>query len=338
MGYEKFLESGLIPDAVIRFFIRLRLAKKLKEEKNKPAALENLLPVLSSGPVAVNTAEANEQHYELPPEFFEAVLGSHLKYSCGWWPEGVCELDASERAMLDLYIERAQLAGGQEILELGCGWGSLSLYMAEKFPDSRITAVSNSSGQRMFIEGRARSKGLSNLKVITANINELNLEGTFDRIVSIEMFEHMRNYRELFRRVASWLKPEGLVFIHIFCHKKHAYLFSHEGQSDWMGRYFFTGGLMPSLNLPDLFPEDLKVLKRWSVNGRHYEKTSNAWLSKMDRQRGKIRPVFEKTYGAQASRWWIYWRVFFMACAELFGYAGGEEWLVGHYLLKKTSK
>jgi len=334
MAAEKLLESGLIPDFVVRFFIRRRLAGKIREEA-RPGTLSELIPVLSLGPIAVNTEAANEQHYELPPKFFELSLGVYLKYSCGYWPEGINTLDASEKAMLDLYLERAQLRSGQTILELGCGWGSLSLYMAEKFPGSRITSVSNSASQREFIEARAKARGLGNLIVKTANINDLQLNENFDRIVSVEMFEHMRNYQELLRRVSGWLKPDGLVFVHIFCHEKYAYLFSHEGKNDWMGRYFFTGGLMPSFNLLDSFSQHLKIVERWKVNGRHYEKTSNAWLRKMSENRGEIMPIFEKTYGKEAGKWWVYWRVFFMACAELFGYQKGKEWFVGHYLLKK---
>lgn len=336
MAAETVLKSGLVPDAVIRFFIRRRLAKKIKEEQGK--SVRELLPALSQGPLAVSTEEANEQHYELPPEFFEAVLGAHLKYSCGLWPEGVADLDASEKAMLDIYLQRARLKDGQDVLELGCGWGSLSLYMAEKFPNSRITGVSNSNNQRLFIEARAKQRGLKNLTIRTANINELQLSQPFDRIVSIEMFEHMRNYKELLRRVSSWLKPEGLAFVHIFCHEKTAYLFTSEGKNDFMGRYFFTGGLMPSFDLFDYFPSDIKVVEKWAVNGQHYEKTSNAWLEKMDASRPRIFPVFEKTYGGDAAKWWVYWRVFFMACAELFGYNKGREWLVGHYLLERSKK
>lgn len=335
---ETLLESGMIPDFLIRFFIRRRLSHKLKEAASGPEVKKEVLCAMSQGPLAVHTQAANEQHYEVPPGFFEAVLGARLKYSCGYWPAGVTSLDASEEAMLELYLERAQIKDGQEILELGCGWGSFSLYLAEKFPNSRILGVSNSNPQREWIQQKALERGLRNLEIRTADMNLFDPAKTFDRIVSIEMFEHMRNYRELLRRVSSWLKPEGKLFVHIFCHKTHAYFFEHSGPNDWMGKYFFTGGVMPSLDIFEHFPQDLRVIQRWTVDGTHYEKTSNLWLAKMDSEEESLRPLFQRVYGAEARRWWVYWRIFFMACAELFGYHEGQEWFVGHYLMERAEK
>ncbi len=338
MIYDSLIAAGLVPDTLIRFFIRRRVARKLGEEaraENPEARKLELFDKLKRSPLAVHTQEANEQHYELPPEFFKAVLGKYLKYSCGLWPQDGKDLDPSEAKMLDLYLKRALIEPGQNILELGCGWGSLSLYLAERFPSCKILAVSNSRPQKVFIEERIRERKLKNLEIVTQDINRLQLGERFDRVISIEMFEHMRNYKDLLARIASWLKPEGLLFIHIFCHKKYAYLFDHKGKEDWMGRYFFTGGIMPSADLFDFFQDDLRVQEKWLIDGRHYEKTANAWLAKMDQNRALVEPILRKTYGKDAKKWHAYWRIFFMACAELFGYCQGQEWGVGHYLMRK---
>lgn len=340
MWYEKILASGLIPDFVIRYAIRAQLEEKLGTESRggSEEAAERLMAYaaeIRQSPIAIETDAANEQHYEVPAEFFEKVLGRRLKYSSGFWPQGVETLDASEEAMLDLYVKRARLENGQDILDLGCGWGSLSLYLAERFPMSRVLGVSNSATQRVYILARAQERGLKNLQILTSDMNQFDTDWRFDRIVSIEMFEHMRNYEKLFERVSGWLKPDGLLFVHVFAHREFAYPFVSEGTQSWMAKYFFTGGQMPSEDLFLFFQKDLRLLKRWRVSGVHYQKTCEAWLKKMDAARSSLTPLFEKTYGKDSRKWWVYWRVFFMACAELFGYEEGEEWFVSHYLFTK---
>jgi cyclopropane-fatty-acyl-phospholipid synthase len=277
--------------------------------------------------------KANEQHYAVPPAFFELVLGRHLKYSSAFWPDGVDSLDEAERAMLELTAERAGLADGQEILELGCGWGSLTLYMARTYPNARITAVSNSAPQRRFIESRAPA----NVRIVTADMNDLvrsdggRLGGPYDRVVSVEMFEHMRNYRALLRRVRSWMRDDARLFVHVFCHRRFAYPFETEGADNWMGRWFFSGGIMPSFDLLSRFDEALTVEADWEVDGTHYERTARAWRENLEAREAEVMAVLRDTYGDDASRWFHRWRLFFLACEELFGYRGGSEWLVGHY-------
>ena len=337
------VEKGLLPDAVIRHGIRRLLAQRLVEEdKGDPQAQQahfmKLVESLRQSPVAIETAAANQQHYEVPAVFYQKVLGKHLKYSSCYFQPGITSLDEAEAEMLRITTERAQLRNGERILELGCGWGSLSLYMAAKYPDSRITGVSNSNSQREFIMAQAKLRGLNNLNIITCDANVLEFpEGTqFDRAVSVEMFEHMRNYQTLLKRISSWLKPGGTLFVHIFTHKEYAYPFEVRDDTDWMAKYFFTGGIMPSDDLLLYFQDDLKLRKHWQVNGQHYQKTAEAWLANMDAHREQIMPVFIQTYGAsQALKWWNYWRVFFMSCAELWGYNQGREWLVSHYLFER---
>lgn len=342
MWVETLLERNLLPDPLIRTGIRRRLAEKLREEgkgteEERLQRLRNFVQELKQSPIAVDTEAANEQHYEVPPGFFEAVLGKHLKYSCGYWPEGVRDLNASEEAMLDLYCERAELRDGQKILDLGCGWGSLSLYLARKYPKASITGVSNSGPQREYIMKKAGEENLKNLKVLTADMNLFQSPEHFDRILSIEMFEHMRNYKRLLEKILRWLEPGGLLFVHIFSHRDYAYPYEVKSQRDWMARYFFTGGIMPSQELLLFFDEHLRVKSRWQVSGLHYEKTCNAWLKKMDGVRPRIMELFRETYGSgEAAKWRAYWRVFFMACAELFGYDGGKQWFVSHYLFEKA--
>ncbi|MCK6541962.1 cyclopropane-fatty-acyl-phospholipid synthase family protein [bacterium] len=336
------LKNDLIPDAFIRYGIRRLLRQRLFEEKKPTIELQwqhwkNYINMLKESPIAIDTKAANEQHYEVPTRFFQLVLGRHLKYSSGYWQEGVTELDRAEKDMLALTCSRADLRDGQDILELGCGWGSLSLYMAEHFPQSRITAVSNSRTQKEFIDATARQRGFNNLTIITADMNHFTTDQKFDRVVSVEMFEHMRNYRTLLAKVAQFMKDDARLFVHIFTHREYAYLFEVRDESDWMAKYFFTGGQMPGDMLFHYFNEDLRIEEHWRVSGLHYAKTSEAWLANMDRHRKEIMPLLESTYGSNNARmWWVYWRIFFMACAELWQYNQGDEWLVSHYRFRKN--
>lgn len=335
------VERGWVPDPLVRAGIRRLLARKLADERRGGAGAmasrrDALLAALEDAAVALHADAANRQHYELPPAFFEAVLGPQLKYSCGLWGEGVRTLEESEEAMLALTAGRARLADGQRILELGCGWGSLSLWMARRFPGSRIRAVSNSASQRRFIEARAAARGLANLRVVTADMNAFEPGEAFDRIVSVEMFEHMRNWPRLLERVGGWLAPEGRLFLHVFCHRETPYLFETDGRSDWMARHFFTGGLMPSEDLVARCARTLRVEEQWRVHGTHYARTCRAWRERQDAKRDALMPLFERTYGRHAAmRWFERWRVFFLACEELFEFRGGSEWYVTHVRLAR---
>lgn len=329
------MENAILPDSAIRWGIRRLLAQRVEECRKGPAEAE-FIAAMNRSEVAPVPAKANAQHYELPPEFFVRVLGAHRKYSSCFWPEGCTSLDEAESEALRITCERAQLADGMRILELGCGWGSLSLWMASRFPLAEITAVSNSAPQRKFIEAEASRRGIGNLRVITCDMNRYEATSAFDRVVSVEMFEHMRNWRELLRRISGWLAPEGKLFIHIFCHREFSYEFETEGEDNWMGRYFFTGGIMPAENLFSTFQEHVKLVQQWRWNGTHYEKTANAWLANQDARREEILPIFAATYGAgDAEVWFQRWRIFFMSCAELWGFQDGQEWLVGHYLFER---
>lgn len=336
MWYNTLLEKDKIPDFLIRIGIRRLLKQRLHDEGSQKQNLPKLIEELKHSPIAIETKAANEQHYEVPTEFYQYCLGPHLKYSSGYWKEGVTDIETSERDMLELTCERAQLQNGQEVLELGCGWGSLSLFMSAKFPQSNFTVISNSGTQKIYIDEQARQRGIKNLTVITADINQFNTDHKFDRVVSVEMFEHLRNYRLLFQRIASWMKDDAKMFVHIFTHKEYTYKFEVKDDTDWMSRYFFTGGIMPSNDLFSYFDDDLKITDQWIVNGMHYSKTSEAWLKNMDAHKHEIIPLFEKTYGKeQALKWWVYWRIFYMACAELWGFNNGNEWMVCHYLFEK---
>jgi cyclopropane-fatty-acyl-phospholipid synthase len=322
-------ERGLVPDSLLRWGIRQLLAQRLRAEARRPPGA--IVDELSRGPIAIVPDAANRQHYEIPPAFFELVLGSRLKYSAAYWPEGTAELDEAEERMLELTTSRAQLADGQRVLELGCGWGSLSLWMAHRYPNSMVTAISNSGSQREHIAARAPA----NLEVLTADMNTFATQRRFDRVVSIEMFEHMHNWHELMRRIAGWLDPGGKLFVHVFCHRRHAYPFETEGAGNWLGRHFFTGGLMPSFDLVSRLQQPLVLEKSWEVGGEHYARTAEAWLVNLLSRRDAVLRALTAPYGTDASLWLERWRMFFLACAELFGYRGGTEWLVGHYRLRK---
>jgi cyclopropane-fatty-acyl-phospholipid synthase len=331
-------EQGLLPDPLVRAGIRRLLRARLADLRVDDAAgagalTESFVQAMRTAEIAPVPAMANAQHYEVPAEFFGLVLGRQRKYSSCYFEHGSQSLDEAEQAALRLTARHAGLQDGQDILELGCGWGSLSLWMAEQFPRARITAVSNSHSQRTWIEATARARALGNLSVVTCDMNVFRSEQRHDRVVSVEMFEHMRNWPQLFARVAGWLKPDGRFFMHVFCHRSVPYAFNDAADDDWLSRHFFSGGMMPSDELPLRFQDDLALLSRWRWDGRHYQRTANLWLANMDANRARIWPILEATYGkADVPRWWHRWRMFFMACAELWGYAGGQEWWVSHYL------
>jgi cyclopropane-fatty-acyl-phospholipid synthase len=335
-----WVEQGRVPDRVIRLgiqrLLRVRLAELHDGDPAAAAALtEAFVAEMREAPIAPSPEKANAQHYEVPAAFFSAVLGPHRKYSSCLWPDGDATLEEAEAAALEATCQRAGLADGQRILELGCGWGSLTLWMAERYPRSRITAISNSNSQREFIEREAARRSLGNIELLTRDVNGFDTAGRFDRVVSVEMFEHLRNWPLAFANVARWLVPGGRFFLHVFAHRGAPYPFVERDASDWMSRHFFSGGQMPSDDLALRFQDDLCLLSRWRWNGSHYQRTAEAWLANMDRQQATLMPLFTSIYGADAGIWWMRWRVFFMSVAELFGHAGGQQWWVSHYLFER---
>ena len=337
MNAIRLAESGLIPDFMIRQGIRRLIRERLATlHQQSPEDKAAFINALRKGPIAIATDKSNQQHYELPPRFYQDVLGKHLKYSCAYWPDSVTCLDEAEACALSMVCSRTAIENGMSLLELGCGWGSLTLWMASHYKDCAITAVSHSSLQRDYIQNQAALRGLNNVTVITKDMNDFDTDQTYDRIVSIEMFEHMRNYEALFRRISRWLKKEGRLFVHVFTHKEDAYFFETDEPNDWMAKYFFTGGTMPSRDLFSHFSEAMHIERQWEINGVHYQKTLEAWLAKMTALKGTVLKLFKECYGErEASTYYHRWRIFFMACSELFGYQNGEEWGVSHYLMKK---
>jgi cyclopropane-fatty-acyl-phospholipid synthase len=341
---ESLAESGWLPDVLLRWGMRRLLAQRLHDAHSTDPVrvredISALVAELKQSPIAIETTAANEQHYEVPAKFFQQILGPRLKYSSCYYEHETTDLATAEESMLRLTCERAELSNGQRILELGCGWGSLTLWMAEQFKSARITAVSNSHSQREFIMQRAKERGLSNVEVVTCDMNHLEQpNGDYDRVISVEMFEHMRNYELLLQRISNWLKPTGKLFVHIFVHRHIAYKFQADGELDWMARNFFSGGIMPSEDLLLHFPRHLQIERRWAVNGTHYARTLEDWLRLLDARAPELWPLFPATKDDPlAGRALQRWRMFLMACAELFNYRGGTEWYVGHYLFRKAS-
>jgi cyclopropane-fatty-acyl-phospholipid synthase len=337
------LYHNLVPDFLLRPVLRSLTARKIRQLERMPLEAQeiqrqSLLDKFDQSPIAIVPHLPNIQHYEVPPEFFQLVLGKRLKYSCCLWPEPDTTLDESEEHMLALTCKRAGLEDGMEVLDLGCGWGSLTTWIAEKYPNCRITAVSNSRDQVGFIQSQSDLRGFNQVQAQVVDVNQLEetLTGSFDRVFSIEMFEHMKNYRLLMKTISQLLNPGGRLFVHHFSHRKFTYEYEEEDRNNWMAQTFFTGGTMPADDLLLHYQEDLSLLDHWRVDGRHYARTLRAWLEKMDHQREAVEKVLEATYGShQTHKWWINWRLFFLACEMTWAYRGGREYLVSHLMFKK---
>ena len=341
MWFNPLLARGLIPDWILRRGVRSQGKERLNMMNKVDSTKEysKFINEASTGNIAVNTDDANNHHYEVDSEFFKYCLGKNLKYSCCFWDENTLDLDAAEDNMLEIYSKRAEITDGMNILDIGCGWGSLSLFLAQKYPKSEITGVSNSSSQKIFIDSVASERNISNLNIITRDINDFRTEEKYDRILSIEMFEHTKNTKKLMNLINDWLNPNGLFFMHVFAHKENPYYFDRDQKNAWMAKYFFTGGMMPNHNLFKDLKSNLEYQKSWILSGEHYERTSNAWLDKMDQNKSKILSLFERSNSSSvAKRKFHFWRLFYIACAEIFGYDNGNEWVVSHHLFKKSGK
>lgn len=327
---------GEVSDATIRTVLRFGLASELRQLAQGGIAVQlehkrQFIKDLATGPIMLATNAANEQHYEVPSSFFHTVLGKHLKYSCGYWVTAA-SLDEAERAMLELVCKRAEIEDGQDILDLGCGWGSLSLYLAEHFPNSRIVGLSNSHSQKVFIDAQARARGLSNVQIETADVAHWLTTRQFDRVLSIEMFEHVNNYRALLQKIAGIMRQDARLFVHIFSHRQYAYPI----HNNWMADNFFTGGIMPATDTLLYFQEDLTVMDQWGIDGTHYQQTATAWLERFDAQKAQVTSILTSVYGETNAVYALAnWRLFFLAVIEIFGYAGGQEWIVSHHLFRK---
>ena len=337
---QYIIEKNLLPDWLIRAGITLISKQRLCEQANGNK-LENFskftfIESVKNSPIALVPEKANEQHYEVPARFFELCLGKRKKYSSCYYTDNTQSLDEAEENMLSLYVKRGEFQSGQNILELGCGWGSLTLYLAEKFPQSEITGVSNSGSQKEYILSKAKELNLSNIKIVTCDMNVFEPQSQYDRIVSIEMFEHMRNWEKLFQKVSAWLKNDGKFFMHVFTHKEYAYPYEVKDSTDWMAKYFFSGGMMPSDDMPLYFQKDLILDNHWTLSGVHYGKTARHWLENLDKNKDEALKLLATIYGKGSEIiWFVRWRLFYMACEVMFGYKNGSEWKVSHYLFCK---
>ncbi|MBN1660097.1 MAG: class I SAM-dependent methyltransferase [Anaerolineae bacterium] len=344
MWYMRLVETNRLPDWLIRAVVRAVLERTLRRQYSvdveaRDAAKAALVEKLRTSPIAIRTQDPNWQHYKVPTEFFQRVLGPWLKYSCCCWPDGVESLAAAEEAMLRLTCQRAGLEDGMDVLDLGCGWGSLTLWIAQHYPRCNVMAVSNSSTQRAYIEGRCTALGIDRVQAVTADVAEFDPGRQFNRVMSIEMFEHMKNYGELMARIAGWLRPEGKLFVHVFSHRELAYEFDADDPNHWMARTFFAGGTMPSDDLLLHFQRDLALVEQWRLDGTHYARTLRAWLDRLDAHSEEVRSIMADVYGAgEATRRLVNWRLFFLVCEEVWGMRGGQEYGVSHYLFGKREE